>query len=195
MAQLGLGFDDAPTGELHRLFFALWPDDALRPRIAETAAWAVSEHAPGGRALKPDKYHVTLQFLGDFRPLPPSLVESAKAAASAVRSPAFDLSLDEVGSFRGADVWWLGSQRAPDALRALFDSLGQRLAQHRVPVKSAANFVPHLTVQRDVRRHIRPTPVPPLTWPVREFVLIDSQPGRGTPYEVIGRWPLQAGNQ
>lgn len=190
MAQLGLGFDDAPTGELHRLFFALWPDDALRPHIAATAASVVSEHAPGGRPLKPDRYHVTLQFLGDFRPLPTSLVEDAKAAAAAVRSPAFELSLDEVGSFRGANVWWLGSKHSPDGLRALFDALGRSLAQHRVPVKSSASFVPHLTVQRDVRRFIAPTPVPPLPWPVREFVLIDSQPGRGTPYEVIGRWPL-----
>ena len=94
MAQMGFGFDDAPSGEMHRLFFALWPDEALRPRIAQAAASIVSEHAPGGRALKPDKYHVTLQFLGDFRPLPPSLVDSAKAAAAAVRSPAFELSLD-----------------------------------------------------------------------------------------------------
>jgi RNA 2',3'-cyclic 3'-phosphodiesterase len=122
--------------------------------------------------------------------LPASLVDDACAAAAAVRSPAFELVLDEVGSFRGADVWWLGSQHAPDALRALFEALGHALAKQRVPVKSAASFVPHLTVQRDVRKHIRPTPVPPLTWPVREFVLIDSQPGRGTPYEVIGRWPL-----
>jgi len=190
MAQMGLGFDDAPAGEMHRLFFALWPDDALRARVAGAAASLVAEHAPGGRALKPDRYHVTLQFLGDFRPLPPSLVEEARAAAAGVRTPAFELSLDEVGSFRGANVWWLGTSRAPDALRALYDGLGRSLAQHRVPVKSAANFVPHLTVQRDVRRHIPQTPVPPLAWPVREFVLIDSQPGRGTPYEVIGRWPL-----
>jgi len=190
MAQMGLGFDDAPAEPMHRLFFALWPDDALRSRIAKTAASVVSAHAPGGRPLKPDRYHVTLQFLGDFRPLPPSLVEAARTAAAAVRAPAFELSLDEVGSFRGANVWWLGAQHAPEALRALYESLGRSLAQHRVSVKSAANFVPHLTVQRDVRRHVAPTPVPPLAWPVREFVLIDSQPGRGTPYEVIGRWPL-----
>ena len=57
-------------------------------------------------------------------------------------------------------------------------------------MKPAPAFVPHLTVQRDVRRHIAPAPVPPLAWPVREFVLIDSDPGRGTPYEVVGRWAL-----
>ncbi|MDR0181688.1 RNA 2',3'-cyclic phosphodiesterase [Lysobacter arvi] len=188
--QMGLGFDDAQDGRMHRLFFALWPDDALRARIAETAASVVADHAPGGRPLKPARYHVTMQFLGDFRPLPPSLLDDARAAADAVRSPAFDLSLDQVGSFRGANVWWLGSQQAPDALRALYDALGRSLLQHRVPVKASTSFAPHLTVQRDVRRHIAPIPVPPLAWAVREFVLIDSDPGRGAPYEVVGRWPL-----
>jgi 2'-5' RNA ligase len=67
MRQMGLGFDTAPTGELHRLFFALWPDDALRVRIADVAAKAITAHASGGRSLKPDRYHVTLQFLGDFQ--------------------------------------------------------------------------------------------------------------------------------
>ena len=191
MRQMGLGFDTAPTGELHRLFFALWPDDALRVRIADVAAKAITAHAPGGRSLKPDRYHVTLQFLGDFQPLPEALLDAARAAADTVRSPAFDLPLDAVGSFRGSDVWWLGTHEAPPALHALFDALGRALAQHRVSVKSAAAFVPHLTIQRDVRRHIAPTPVPGLSWPVREFVLIDSQPGRGTPYEVVGRWPLR----
>ena len=188
--QMGLGFGDAPDERMHRLFFALWPDDALRARIAATAASVAAEHAPGGRSLKPARYHVTMQFLGDFRPLPPSLLDDARAAAASVRSPAFELSLDEVGSFRGASVWWLGSHHVPDALRALHDALGQSLLRHRVPVKPAPAFVPHLTVQRDVRRHIAPTPVPPLAWPVREFVLIDSDPGRGTPYEVVGRWAL-----
>jgi len=184
------GRDDASGAQMHRLFFALWPDDALRARIAGTAASVLSEHAPGGRALNPERFHMTLQFLGDFRPLPAALVEDARAAAATLRSPAFELVLDELGSFRGANVWWFGTRHVPDALRALYDALGRSLAELHVPTKPAANFVPHLTVQRDVRRHIANAPLPPLAWPVREFVLVDSQPGRGTPYELIGRWPL-----
>ncbi|HEY0504009.1 MAG TPA: RNA 2',3'-cyclic phosphodiesterase [Lysobacter sp.] len=189
MKQMGLGFgDDAATGEMHRLFFALWPDDALRARIAATAAALETEHAPGGRRLKPERYHVTLQFLGDFRPVPERLVDDARAAADAVRAPAFELPLDCAGSFRGANVWWLGSQAMPDGLRTLWDALGGALARQRVPVKTGAGFVPHLTIQRDVRRHLPSTPVAALPWTVREFVLLDSRQGR--PYDVLGRWPL-----
>jgi len=190
MKPTGPGRDNASGAQMHRLFFALWPDDAVRARIAESAASVLSEHAPGGRALKLERYHMTLQFLGDFLPLPAALIEDAQAAAAALRSPAFELVLDEVGSFRGANVWWFGPRHVPDALRALYDALGQSLEAHRVPVKPSASFVPHLTVQRDVRRHVAHAPLPPLAWPVREFVLVDSQPGRGTPYELIGRWSL-----
>lgn len=173
---------------MHRLFFALSPRSDLRERVADTAAALEREHAPGGRRLKPERYHVTLQFLGDFHPVPERLVEDAQAAASSVRASAFELSLDCVGSFRGANVWWLGSQAVPDGLRTLWDSLGHALMQRRVPVKSSGGFVPHLTIQRAVRRHLPPTPITPLSWRVDEFVLFDSRPGR--PYDVLGRWPL-----
>lgn len=191
MEQAGLGFgDDASAGVTHRLFFALWPDDALRARIAATASELEREHAPGGRRLKPDRYHVTLQFLGDFRPLPDRLLDDARAAADTVRSAAFELPLDCVGSFRSANVWWLGSHAMPDGLRALWDSLGCALARRRVPVKPGGRFTPHLTIQRDVRRHLPPTPLPAaLPWTVREFVLLDSRQGRA--YDVLGRWPLR----
>lgn len=190
MKQMGLGSgDDATTGGVHRLFFALWPGEALSARIATTAAEVEREHAPGGRRLKPDRYHVTLQFLGDFRPLPERLLADALAAAQTVRAPAFELPLDCAGSFRGANVWWLGSHAMPDGLRALWDALGRALAQRDVPVKSGGSFVPHLTIQRDVRHALPSMPLPaPLAWPVHEFVLLDSRQGR--PYDVLGRWPL-----
>ncbi|MDI9240137.1 RNA 2',3'-cyclic phosphodiesterase [Lysobacter sp. LF1] len=173
---------------MHRLFFALTPPDDLRRRIVDTAAALEREHAAGGRRLKPERYHVTLQFLGDFQPVPERLLEDALAAASSVRVPGFDLPLDCMGSFRGANVRWLGCQTVPDGLRALWDSLGHALMQRRVPVKSSGSFVPHLTIQRDVHRHLPPTPITPLPWHVNEFVLFDSRSGR--PYDVLGRWSL-----
>ena len=51
---------NAATGDavLHRLFFALWPDDATRARLAQAARqWS---HRP----VADDKLHMTLHFLG-----------------------------------------------------------------------------------------------------------------------------------
>lgn len=190
MKQLGLGLDaaNADDASLHRVFFALWPEDGLRADIDRTAATLERDHAPGGRRLKPERYHVTLQFLGDFQPLPPSLIDTACAAADAVRAPAFAMPLDCAGSFRGSNVWWLGAQAMPTGLQTLWERLGQALLRARVPIKASASYVPHLTIQRDVRRQLPETPIAPLPWHVDQFVLIDSRPGR--PYDVVGRWSL-----
>jgi len=36
-----------------------------------------------------------------------------------------------------------------------------------------------------------PTPVQPLSWAVREFVLVDSVSGAHPAYRVLGHWPLR----
>ena len=177
----------------HRLFFALWPDAALRGRIASTVAGLERDNAPGGRRLNPDRYHLTLQFLGDFQPLRQSVVDAAIAAADSIRLPGFDLVLDRVGSFPKAGVCWLGASAPPEALRQLWDGLGSALTSARVQVKSASDFSPHLTVLRDVRGPLPLTPIEPLPWPLGEFVLIDSVSGAHPTYRLLGRWPLQDG--
>lgn len=175
--------------QIHRLFFALWPDDALRHSIDETAARLERELAPGGRRLNAARYHMTLQFLGDFASLPPALLDGACAAGAQTRVPPFALKLDCAGSFRGSNVWWLGPTATPAGLQELWASLGIALRQHDVPMRPAPAFSPHLTIQRNVRRHIPATPVESLPWPVHDFVLVDSQSGQ--PYRIIERWPLQ----
>ena len=101
--------------------------------------------------------------------------------------------LDRVGSFPKAGVCWLGASAPPEALRQLWDGLGSALASARVQVKSASAFSPHVTVFRDVRRPLPSTPIEPLPWPLREFVLIDSVSGVHPTYRLLGRWPLQDG--
>jgi 2'-5' RNA ligase len=181
----------APAGDeaVHRLFFALSPDAALRQQIVDVSLQLEREQAPGGRRLNPDRYHLTLQFLGDFQPLRPSVVDAARQAADSIQLPAFELDLDHVGSFPGSNVWWLGTHGVAPGLQALWDALGAVLARTGVQVKSPQRFAPHLTIRRDVRRQIEPLAIGPLHWAVRDFVLFDSRPGQ--PYEVLHRRRLQ----
>ncbi|MBF6024657.1 RNA 2',3'-cyclic phosphodiesterase [Lysobacter niastensis] len=182
---------DAAQDGMHRLFFALWPDDTLRAGIDEVARELMQRHDPGGRLLSAARYHMTLQFLGDFNPLPPSLIGDACAAADTLQLPPFDMTLDCAGSFHGSHVWWLGTQHRPPELLRLWDEMGIALARAKVPVKPHGQaFAPHLTILRNVRRFIAPEPVAPLPWRVDAFVLVDSRPGRD--YEVVRRWPLLA---
>ncbi len=177
--------------EVHRLFFALWPDAALRERIADTAAHLAAAHATRGRRLPPQRYHLTLQFLGDFAALRNAPVDRAIAAAASVRVAAFDLPLERAGNFAGTKVGWLGPGGMPAGLQQLWDALGLALSEHGVPTRAMPAFTPHLTVLRDMRQALPPTAIPALPWSVEGFVLIHSLPGRNADYSVLHRWPLQ----
>lgn len=191
-ASLDLGGSAAPDQDLHRLFFALWPDDATRTRIAATAGQLATDHATGGRALGMHRYHLTLQFLGDYRPEPPpSLVQQALRAAGSLRSPAFELALDRAGSF--GTTGWLGCSQMPGGLESLWTGLGRALAREGVRVRSGKTLTPHVTIVRDAAKPLPSVDIPALCWPVASFVLIHSVLGQRSGYAVLGQWPLEAG--
>ena len=179
--------------EPNRLFFALWPDAPVREACATAARELKLKSQPGGRLVNPERYHMTLLFLGDF--VSAAHEEAALAAAATVRAPPFAMTLDHAGSFaRNAQVpWWLGPQQAPPAAQALH--VGLREAMHRTGVTpDRMRFAPHLTIVRDAGRALPGSAIKPIAWDVSEFVLIrsllDSQPPE---YRVIGRWPLVPG--
>lgn len=189
--QAGLpGLEDGRPAPPHRLFFALWPDADTRAATA-AATDALLQAQPGaGRRLRPDRYHLTLQFLGD---IPVDRRDAVMAAAidavARVDSPAFDLVLDQAGAFANARVWWLGPATPPEGLRTLWDSLAAALPRHGVKPKASPGFSPHLTIVRDIAARLPITPIAPIRWRVDRFVLIDSQPPK--PYRIVGEWPLR----
>lgn len=185
------GFETpAVPADVHRLFFALWPDDAVRQRMAGAAAMLRSQYAPRGRWLGAHRYHLTLRFLGEFDRVPPTLADAALAAADTLRLAAFDLPLDRAGSFRGSRVWWLGCEQVPDGLQQLWRDLGLALGKAGVRMKDSHSLTPHVTLLRDAAESLPDTAIEPIAWPVREFVLIHSQLGNRNAYDILRRWPL-----
>lgn len=183
---------DAPQGRnRQRLFFALWPDLALRRGIAATTKQLEATHRIGGRALPPARYHLTLQFLGDFDRAAEAVIDAAINAADEVRLPGFELQLDRAGSFGGTRVGWLGPARVPPALSALAAVLGLALDRHGVPRESdgQGSWTPHVTVLRGMRRTLPALDIAPLAWAVDGFALVRSQPGQGG-YDVLQHWAL-----
>jgi 2'-5' RNA ligase len=187
--QAGLPGLAVPGGPSHRLFFALWPDAGVRDAIG-AAADGLPLHPGAERRLRQDRYHLTLQFLGDFPDEGRDAVVAAAAAAAArVESPAFDLMLDQAGGFANARVWWLAPSSPPEGLRALWDAIAAALARNGLKAKASPGFSPHLTIVRDVAARLPATPIAPIRWRVDRFVLIDSQPPK--PYRIVGEWPLR----
>lgn len=163
-----------------RLFFALWPDEALRIGIVERREKLGSV----GRRKVPDRnLHLTLEFLGDQHAGRLPEIEDAAARVSGASST---LELDRFGWFPGARVVWLGGV-APAALVKFRGALHQAMLDLGLRLDPRP-FKPHVTLFRKVsHRPDLPDPVP-LAWPVVDFALVESLPGQ--PYRLLGRWPL-----
>ena len=178
------------AGEIHRLFLALWPDASVRSAVRAAVERLQREHAPGGRAVNPARYHVTLQYFGDFDRRPDALLADVRRALAALGMPRFVLPLERAGRF--GTVGWLGPERTPEPLDALWRALDARLRGAGVRTRGHARFVPHLTVLRDMRRPLPPVALAPIEWPVDRVVLIDSRHGGGAPaYDLLESWPLR----
>jgi 2'-5' RNA ligase len=164
---------------------ALWPDDALRHRIAEVAtACRVS----GGRAVPRANWHITLAFLGS---LDGETRRCMERVADAMRVPAFELWLDRLGFWpRPGGILWLGTSQPPEALVRLATHLCDGISSCSVE-RDRRPFHAHLTLMRRVERAVRLDPPTPLCWPVADFVLCESvtDPG-GARYRVLERWAL-----
>lgn len=177
--------------QLNRLFFAIWPDEAVRRACAETARELRLKMQPAGYLSNPERYHITLAFLGDT--VPPQQEHAAVAAAGRVQLAPFSFRLDVAGSFRGkAGLWWLGARETAPELLQLHERLHESLTAAGV-VPDRNRFTPHLTVLREGRKPLPRTAIGPIEWPVTHFALVrsrlDEQPPR---YEILQRWSLRS---
>ncbi|UJB20966.1 MULTISPECIES: RNA 2',3'-cyclic phosphodiesterase [Lysobacter] len=186
------GAEPPPTADIHRLFFALLPDEATRERMAAVAAEVRAQHDAGGRLIGAHRYHLTLQFLGDAHQFQADRAAAAQQAAADIVAAAFDLPLDRAGSFRNRSIpWWLGCERTPEGLQTLFDRLGVALAKRGVRVEGGHSLTPHVTIVRDAAAPLHPPiAIGPIAWRVSDFALIHSQLGSRNAYTVLGQWPL-----
>lgn len=180
----------APT---RRLFFALWPDDETRIRLAR-AGRAVGVHC-GGRTVPAGNLHLTLEFLGN---IPADTVDCLLGCGEAYKGSGFSLSIERVGSFHRTGIVWLGPAEVPPGLTRLHEYLHTRVVECGV-VPEERPFRPHVTVMRKARRAPTTETFESIPWRVNDFALVESVASpEGSCYQVLRRWPLQssdAGNR
>lgn len=166
----------------HRVFFALWPDDATRSAISRATREAV--RASGGRPIAKDRLHLTVAFLGE---LTGAGLDAARAVPP-VSVGAFELTLDALGIWPESKILWLAPTNPPEALGDLEAQLWDGLMERGFHGEERI-YRPHVTLARRARPV--DAPVAPVGWPVRDLALIESFPdGRNVHYEVLQRWPL-----
>ena len=168
-----------------RLFFALWPDTALRQRLAEAAGTIPVTGV--ARRVPHANLHMTLHFIGNVY-----FDEMAcmQRQARCVDACAFQLEIDCQGYFGKPEVGWLGCRVISDALVELHWQLGTRLQECGYRPETRP-YHPHVTVARKLGSIDTQVSYEPIVWPVREFALIEVQSvENGVQYRVVETYSL-----
>ncbi len=170
---------------VERLFFALWPDDALRQRLVW---YRDTLGADGGRRVAAENLHLTLAFLGRTDMRQRACVE---AMAGAIQCPAFELQLNRSGYWPRPRVLWIAPAEMPGALIRLAADLHAGAGDCGLKL-DAGPYRAHVTLMRKLAqpppRHAN---CPPLSWPLDRFVLVRSRRlPQGVKYEVLRAWGL-----
>lgn len=167
--------------EAQRLFFALWPDAAVRRALHAAVHTAVK--ASGGRPVPPANYHLTLAFLG---PQPRAHLEAIADAAARQAPLEGVLRLMRIGHFRGARVLWAGPERTPPRLARAAAGLRAALEANGVHC-TPGPFRAHVTLARRIARAPEAA-MEAVRWRYSGIALVLSEGGRA-PYRVLRKWP------
>jgi 2'-5' RNA ligase len=161
----------------HRLFLALWPDDAVRGNVqAHAEGWVIPA---GSVRYTPQDWHVTLHFLGS---IPTDRVVTIAAGIDVPIEP-FELVLDQPRLWpRGLAV--VGASRTPPALKSLHERLADALRGLQLTVETRP-YRPHLTLARRADQAVLPKSPLPIVLPARAFVLVVSTGRTAHRYEIL----------
>lgn len=125
-----------------RIFVALAPPAPVRSALVAARELALARF--GGKPVPDHNLHLTLAFLGATAE---ERLDELVSVVNAIPFTPLDLHLDEVGSFAGAKVVWLGSQQRHAGLDKLVAALwpGLRAAGFAFDAK---DFNAHVTLLR-----------------------------------------------
>jgi len=170
-----------------KLFFALWPDDAVRAQLAH---WSRELHAAcGGRPTRVENLHLTLAFLGGVEEARAAEVERA---ANEVAPRAISLVLDEPGYWKHNRIAWAGASVVPPGLESMVSELRGALARSHIGFDTK-DFVSHVTLLRDAREPDAMPALAPIGWRLAGFALVQSVTSpRGSRYEIRKSWKGRA---
>jgi RNA 2',3'-cyclic 3'-phosphodiesterase len=171
-------------------FFALRPDES-EANAFDRLAWRERDKLGlSGWPLAKHRFHSTLLPLGGYFGRPEGLVEVSCQVAATIERTGFNLQFDRVGSYARKDGVAAPLVASLGGGLAGFMGLQQALRDgFEVSGLKAPQYTPHVTLLYD-HRHVEPYAIEPISWTVREFVLIHSLIGRSQ-HIVLGRWRLR----
>lgn len=180
-----------------RLFFALWPDQAMRAAMVRATRKAA---LAAGRPVPAANLHVTLAFLGSIPGRRLGELGEVARASAALPEGRLELALDHLEYWRPARLLCALPTERPEAIAALARRLQDELVargfvpdrkrSRSVEIDITSPFRPHVTLARKVYRSPRTIEMQPVTWSFTDFVLVDSRTlPEGPVYTVLEKFP------
>ena len=160
---------------MHKVFFALWPDQDLREQLA-----SLQQPVRQGRLVPVENLHLTLHYVGLVDALGCLLEEAGK-----IRFSPGSFRLERYGVFRKARVLWVGPAQWPEELSELASACRDAAGTCGYAANSE-RFQPHVTLARKVSRLPDLPAFEPVEWTFRSFSLVESvSTDRGVRYKVL----------
>lgn len=161
-----------------RIFFALWPDAAVRGRLEQL----LSTLPPGpGRAHAVEDLHVTLVFIGQAHG---QYYDCLRMAATRIEFEPFAFELSHFGYFAKAKIVSLepvASAPLSELARSLRNTL--RGCGYK---PDRREYHPHVTLLRKSPSLPQLKPFEPISWKVDRFCLVEShEPKDGRRYRIL----------
>jgi 2'-5' RNA ligase len=167
-----------------RLFFALWPDEAVRATLDTSAGKLLGKRV---KRVVASNLHITLAFAG---PVSGQVRRCLETAAGDIRVPCFELCINRVGHWPGPRILWVGPTHIPGELWSLAGALRQALEDCGIDT-GTRSYQPHVTLARKVSTCPEGAEFPPVHWSISQFSLVESVTDpAGVRYRVLRSWAL-----
>lgn len=137
--------------------------------------------------MRAETLHLTLLFLGN---VPRSQIARAMQAADRVSVPPFTLQLQQFACWNHNRIAYAAPAEPDAGLMQLSSALRYEVEQAGLAFDRRA-YSPHVTLLRNIDKCSEMQRLAPLTWPVDQFVLVESVSGAGgARYLRLGSWQL-----
>ena len=170
------------------LFFALRPPEAIASEITRLAGRARQLFNLKGASIPQERLHATMAYIG---PYDRTLIDAATRAMASFQAAPVTVTFDRMLSFKGrpgnAPLVLAGGDGLT-GLKFVQKVLASEMKRVGLVAGAKASFVPHVTLLYD-RTPVPVTPIDPISWTVREIVLVHSLVGQGRHID-LERWPL-----
>ena len=174
-----------PPEPRQRLFFALWPNAAVRAALAQSAQVLLGKRV---KRVPEANLHITLAFAG---PVTAAVRQCLEQQAAAIRCTPFELTLERVGHWARPRILWAGPGHMPPELWTLVGGLNSAFEACGL-ARETRPYQAHITLARKISRPPATTAIAPIHWSIGDFCLVESVSGpQGASYRVLASWKLE----